>query len=68
MGNVIAKAKASSESNATPGLAAAVWAFLTANRSEQVQAASLDGLEVQESTWGDWEELCSTFAESAAER
>ncbi len=62
-----AMASAAAEPSVGQSLAAAVWALLTNHRGDQAQAASLDGLEVQESTWDEWEELlCSTTAAEPA--
>ncbi|MCV2354408.1 hypothetical protein LNV09_09550 [Paucibacter sp. B2R-40] len=62
----VAIASVPPEQSAGLSLAAAVWALLTAHRPDQIQAASLDGLEVLESTWDEWEELHSGSADSTA--
>ncbi len=59
------KADTAPEQSGGSSLAAAVWALLTVKRSDQAQAASLDGLEVRESTWDEWEELCTKSADAS---
>lgn len=50
------------------GLAAAVWALLIGQRADQTQLDSLDGLEVRESTWDEWEALCANSIELTRRR
>jgi hypothetical protein len=64
----VSKASAAAQQGAGLSLAAAVWALLTSPRADSAQAGSLEGLEVRESTWDEWEELCATTDASTAGR